>query len=96
MNDPQAMSSLDEPTHNHDDLQIANELERLERKPPLYRFFRGTLYSLYGLVAAWVVCSIAWSAYQSVWGKSGQALKQQQSTPSAVKATPLPPPTKAP
>ena len=80
---PDVEMSVDE------DLAMAAELERLERKPPLYRFFRGTLYGLYMLVAVWLVAAIAWSAYLSVWGEPGQQMKQRETSLSSIQATPF-------
>ena len=86
---PEAPTTLPTGADPADDLAIAAKLERLERKPPLYRFFRGGLYGLYGLAAFWVMAAIAWSTWQSVWGPAGQALKQRQGQQAGVRAKPM-------
>ncbi len=73
---------------NLQDVEIRDRLAQMERKPPLYRAFRVTLYTLYIGVAAWLVLSIAISAWQSVYGAAGESLRAQQQTQRPVVAAP--------
>lgn len=77
------------PPDARDDQKIAAELQRLERKPPLYRFFRGGMYGLYIVAALWIVSAMSWSAIHSVWGPPGLALKARLQGRKAVHARPL-------
>lgn len=69
------------------DQEIAQEMERVERKPPTYKVFRRVLYGLYGLVTLWLTLSIAISAWQSIYGERGRSLRQsqEQTRPVTVK-----------
>ncbi len=71
-----------------DDVEIREQLERIEKKPPMYRVFRVALYSLYLLIAGWLVVSIAIGTWHSVYGEAGQALKAQSSKQAPLKASP--------
>jgi len=88
------------PPDPSDDREIAETLQRMESKPPLYRFFRGAMYGIYLVVAAWIVLAIAVSSWRSVYGKDGQALKQRAVDNAPVSATtlgePIPPQQRAP
>ncbi|MCO4762242.1 MAG: hypothetical protein KC502_12100 [Myxococcales bacterium] len=70
------------------DLEIREHLERIERKPPKFRAFRVALYSLYLLLAGWLVVSIAIGTWQSVYGTSGDALRARPSAPLAASPAP--------
>lgn len=74
----------------HEDVAIARELERLERRPPLYRFFRGTMYGLYLLAAAWLLIAIAVSTWHSVWGDAGDKLRQRSAANQPIHAVTIP------
>ena len=54
-------------------------MARAEAKPPMYRFFRGTLYVLYMLVVSWLCLAIVLAAWRSVWGEPGLALQASTS-----------------
>ena len=71
-----------------EDLEIREQLERIEQKPPMYRIFRVALYSLYLLIAGWLVISIAIGAWHSVYGEAGKALKAQSSKHAPLGASP--------
>jgi len=71
-----------------DDIAIARELERLERKPPLYRFFRGAMYGLYMLAAVWLIGAMAISAWQAVYGEAGRKLRARQAQTAPIRAIP--------
>ena len=73
-------------------LEIAEELARVERKPPLYRAFRGTLYTLYLLLAVWLTVAVIVAAWRGVWGDAGQTIRQaqEQARPLTVAAPPAP------
>ena len=62
----------------------ADELRRAEAKPPLYRFFRGTLYVLYMVVTVWLCLAIAIAVWRSVWGEPGRALRQHEASTSTT------------
>lgn len=72
-------------------LEVAEQLARVERKPPLYRAFRGTLYVVYLVVAAWLTVAVAVAAGRGVWGADGQAIKRAQDQARPV--TVVEPPT---
>ncbi len=76
--------------HALGDAALRARLSRVERKPPLYRAFRVSLYALYGLVATWLVLSITVAVWQSVFGEAGQALRARQRAPMAAQAQPAP------
>ncbi len=71
-----------------DELEIAERLARAERKPPLYRFFRGTLYGLYLAVTLWLFLAIVISWTNAVWGDAGDAMRAQQDAPRPLAAAP--------
>ncbi|MBP47288.1 MAG: hypothetical protein CMH53_05065 [Myxococcales bacterium] len=77
-----------EPTDNRadtlDDAELIDRLARIERKPPMYRVFRGTLYSVYIAVALWLVLSVAIAAWSSVYGESGDAFRANKGRSSPV------------
>jgi hypothetical protein len=63
---------------------------RAEDKPPLYRFFRGGMYVSYMMVVVWFCLSIIVGALLSVWGESGDALRNRQQKAGALQALPTP------
>ena len=71
-----------------EDREIREQLERIENKPPMYRAFRVTLYSLYLAIATWLVVSIAIGAWKSVYGPAGVSLKARAATQSPLAASP--------
>ena len=73
-------------------LEIAEELARVERKPPLYRAFRGTLYTLYLVLAVWLTTAVIVAAWRGVWGDAGAALRhaQNENRPLTVATPPTP------
>ena len=66
------------------DLELAERLERLERKPPLYRAFRGAMYTAYIVVAIWVVSAMTVATWRSVWGEPGEQLRERDGQVLAV------------
>ena len=73
-------------------LEVAEELARVERKPPLYRAFRGTLYVLYLVLAAWLTVAVIVAAWRGVWGEAGQTIRQAQQQARPVTVAPPPAP----
>lgn len=67
-----------------DDLELAEGLQRIERKPPLYRAFRGAMYTAYIIIAIWVVSAITVAAWRSVWGESGDMVRKRDGQVLAV------------
>ena len=55
-----------------------NAMARAEAKPPLYRLFRGAMYAIYMAIVVWFCMSLIVAAWSSVWGPSGQALRQSE------------------
>lgn len=80
--------TADVPVTELDDVEIREQLAQIERKPPMYRVFRVTLYTLYLLVAAWLVISIAVAAWRSVYGEAGQQLKARSAMEAPLNASP--------
>ena len=83
------------PTDNHptasDALQDADlraNLAKVERKPPAYRAFRVTLYSLYLLLALWLIGGITIGVWESVYGGVGSELQAREQVAPAVGAAP--------
>lgn len=74
----------DVPEHGLEDSAVRERLARVERKPPLYRAFRWSLYGIYVAVAAWLVGSITVAVWQSVYGPSGDALRAAETRPVAA------------
>ncbi len=68
-------------------LEIAEQLAQMERKPPLYRVFRGTMYTLYLVVAVWVVMAIAVASWRGIWGEAGDVIKRSQNEAHPVSVT---------
>ncbi len=68
-------------------IEIAEQLEKMERKPPLYRFFRGSMYSLYLIVAAWLIAAIVVGSWQGIWGEAGKEIRRTQNEARPVTAT---------
>ena len=71
-----------------DEVEIAARLARVENKPPLYRLFRGALYTLYLAVALWLFLAIVISWGRAVWGDAADALRKQQDQPKPLEAAP--------
>ena len=86
MANPQAQAQAE--ATELDDLEIREQLAKIERKPPMYRVFRVTLYTLYLVVASWLVISIAVAAWQSVYGRAGQQLKARAGQQAPLNAAP--------
>jgi nitrate reductase NapE component len=76
--DASAVGDVATPGDGLHDNALRAELARVERKPPLYRAFRVALYSLYGLVAAWLIGAITLAIWQSVFGPPGDALRARE------------------
>lgn len=72
------------------DAALRARVDRVERKPPLYRIFRVSLYALYGLVATWLVLAITVAVWNSVYGAPGQALRAQQRVPMTAQSRTAP------
>jgi len=71
-------------------LPAESVFRRTEDKPPLYRFFRGGMYVTYMVVVVWFCVAILVAALQSVWGESGQQLREQQTRGRTLQAEPTP------
>jgi hypothetical protein len=71
----------DQPELGLDDEVVRDRLARVERKPPLYRAFRWSLYGIYVMVAAWLVLSITVAIWKSVYGEAGAARRAAETAP---------------
>lgn len=65
----------EQPEHGLEDDAVRDRLAYVERKPPLYRAFRWSLYGIYIALAAWLIVSITVAVWQSVFGAPGQTLR---------------------
>ncbi len=71
----------DQPELGLEDEVVRDRLARVERKPPLYRAFRWSLYGIYVMLAAWLVLSITVAIWKSVYGDAGAERRAAETAP---------------